>query len=99
DRRAAKDLTPFRVISRVQQSVWQSLGDYDLLQHGQLDSVSVPTFVVHGREDPIPLASSEACARALGAKLVVLERCGHVPYVEQPDALFTAIEDFLAESR
>ena len=26
----ARDLTPFRVTGRVQQSIWQSLGDYDL---------------------------------------------------------------------
>jgi proline iminopeptidase len=50
---------------------------------------------VHGRQDPIPLESSEACARALGAPPVVLDRCGHVPYVEQPDALFEVAEAFL----
>jgi pimeloyl-ACP methyl ester carboxylesterase len=32
----------------------------------------------------------------LGAELVVLDDSGHVPYVEQPDALFAAIERFLA---
>ena len=31
DPRRARDLTPFRVTGRVQQSVWESLGDYDLL--------------------------------------------------------------------
>jgi proline iminopeptidase len=95
DPHAAVDLTPFRVVGRVQQSVWDSLGDFDLLAPGQLDSVSVPTLIVHGREDPIPLASSKAAADALRAELVVLDRCGHVPYVEQPDALFAAIDGFL----
>ena len=52
----ARDLTPFRVTGRVQQSIWQSLGDYDLTH--SLETVHVPTLVVHGREDPIPLASS-----------------------------------------
>lgn len=94
--RAARDLTPFRVTSRVQQSVWESLGDYDLLADPMLKAIHCPTLIVHGRQDPIPLASSEACARALGAKLVVLDQCGHVPYVEQPDALFGAIEQFLS---
>jgi proline iminopeptidase len=89
----ARDLTPFRVVARVQHAVWDSLGDYDLVP--ELGSVRVPTLVVHGRQDPIPLGSSEACARALAARLVVLEQCGHVPYVEQPDALFDAAEAFL----
>ncbi len=92
---AAHDLTPFRVIGRVQQSIWESLGDYDLLAPGELDSVHCPTLIVHGRQDPIPLASSEAAARAMGAELVVLDGSGHVPYVERPEALFSAIRGFL----
>lgn len=92
----ARDLTPFRVIGRVQQAVWESLGDFDAV--AGLGSVRCRALVVHGRQDPIPLASSEAAARALGASLVVIEACGHVPYVEQPDALFSAAEDFLAAS-
>jgi pimeloyl-ACP methyl ester carboxylesterase len=42
--------------------------------------------------------SSLAVARALLARCVVLEASGHVPYVEQPDALFGAIEQFLHET-
>ena len=90
----ARDLTPFRVVGRVQQSVWESLGDYDLAD--SLAAVKVPAIFVHGREDPIPLVSSERGARAMDAPLVVLERCGHVPYVEQPAALFAALGEFLA---
>ena len=93
----SENLTPFRVVGRVQQSIWESLGDFDLTAPGQLDSVRVPTLVIHGREDPIPLASSEAAAKALRARLVILEHSGHVPYVEQPDQLFAAINTFLAE--
>ena len=92
----AHDLTPFRVTGRVQQSVWESLGDYDLLAPGQLDSIQLPVFIAHGRQDPIPLASSEAAAAALGAELVVIENAGHVPYVEQPDTLFPPLRAFLS---
>ena len=96
DPTAAHDLTPFRVTGRVQQSVWESLGDYDLLAPGQLDSVTIPTLILHGRQDPIPLASSEAAAKAMGAALVVIEGSGHVPYVEQPGQLFPPLQVFLA---
>lgn len=89
----AHDLTPFRVTGRVQQSIWRSLGDYDL--RAELATLRLPSLVVHGRQDPIPLASSEAVARALGSELVVLESCGHVPYVEQPAPLFSALLAFL----
>jgi pimeloyl-ACP methyl ester carboxylesterase len=94
DPRKATALTPFRVTGKVQQSVWQSLGDFDLT--ASLRAVQVPTLVIHGKDDPIPLASAEAAADALGAELVVLDACGHVPYVERPEPLFAAIERFLA---
>ncbi len=97
----ARDLTPFRVLGRVQQSVWASLDDYDLLPDlaRARARLGVPALVVHGRQDPIPLASSSEAAEALGAELVVIERCGHVPFVERPEALFAALERFLGPSR
>ena len=89
----AHDLTPFRVMGRVQQSVWESLDDYDV--RPSLARIRCPAIVVHGRQDPVPLASSEDVAWELGAELVVIEDCGHVPYVEQPAALFKALDRFL----
>jgi proline iminopeptidase len=93
----ARDLTPFRVVGKVQQSVWQSLGDFDL--RPALDRLDVPALIVHGRQDPIPLASSESVAQSLRAPLVVIEDCGHVPYVEQPQSLFDAVRRFLTDNR
>lgn len=92
----ARDLTPFRVVGRVQQSVWQSLNDFDLIR--DLEEIKIPSIVIHGRDDPIPLASSVEAARALGTNLVVLDDCGHVPYVEQPERLFSALDTFLDET-
>jgi proline iminopeptidase len=96
DPRKATDLTPFRVVGRVQQSVWESLGDFDLIR--DLEGIRIPSIIVHGRDDPIPLASSSEAARALGTNLVVLDECGHVPYVEQPSELFAALDPFLNET-
>ena len=91
----ATDLTPFRVMGRVQQSVWESLEDFDLIR--DLQGIKIPSIVIHGRDDPIPLASSSEAAKALGTNLVVLDECGHVPYVEQPERLFAALDPFLDE--
>jgi proline iminopeptidase len=63
------------------------------------ERLAIPALVIHGREDPIPLASSEAVAQALGAPLVVIDGAGHVPYVERPEELFGAIEEFLSGTR
>jgi proline iminopeptidase len=92
----ARDLTPFRVVGRVQQSVWESLGNFDLI--GDLQGIKTPSIVIHGRDDPIPLASSVEASRAIGTDLVVLDDCGHVPYVEQPKRLFSALDTFLDET-
>lgn len=92
----ARDLTPFRVVGKVQQSVWESLGNFDLI--GDLEGIKTPSIVIHGRDDPIPLASSVEAARAIGTNLVVLDDCGHVPYVEQPGRLFSALDTFLDET-
>jgi pimeloyl-ACP methyl ester carboxylesterase len=78
----------------VQQSVWESLGEFDLVPH--LGASRARRSSCTGAQDPIPLASSEAAAAAIpGARLVVLEDAGHVPYVEQPEALFAAVLPFL----
>lgn len=92
----AHELTPFRVIARVQQSVWESLGNYDLLP--RLPAVKYPALIVHGRDDPIPVASSIEAAKAMGAELIVLDDCGHVPYVEQPEKLFQGVDSFLTRT-
>ncbi len=93
DPRNARHLTPFRVVGRVQQSVWESLGDFDVIR--QLEGIHIPSLVVAGRDDPIPAASTLDVARSLGTKPVLLDECGHVPYVEQPEQLFAALDTFL----
>lgn len=96
DPAAAHDLTPFRVTGRVQQSVWESLGDYDVVS--QAGVIRCPTLILHGRQDPIPVQSSRDLADALGVELVLIDDSGHVPYVENPDALFPPIEQFLQQT-
>jgi proline iminopeptidase len=94
----ARELTPFRVIARVQQSVWESLAGYDLT--AQLPLVTAPTLVLHGAHDAIPLASSRLIASALPhGELVVLDESAHVPYVEGQTAFFAAVRAFLQRTR
>lgn len=91
----ARNLTPFRMTGRVMQSVWPSLGpEYNLIP--DLAPAGCPTLFVHGRDDPIPAQSSIEGAKAMNAELVLLDDCGHVPYVEQPGRLFAALDEFLA---
>jgi proline iminopeptidase len=94
----ARELTPFRVIARVQQSVWESLAGYDLTE--KLALVEAPTLVLHGAHDAISLASSSLIASALPhGELVVLDESAHVPYVEGEAAFFAAVREFLERTR
>jgi pimeloyl-ACP methyl ester carboxylesterase len=63
----------------------------------RLDRVKTPTLVVWGAQDKLfPLAYGEAYARAIpGAKLVTIDRCGHLPPVEQPERFAQAVLEFL----
>ncbi|MEO8478843.1 MAG: alpha/beta fold hydrolase [Gemmatimonadota bacterium] len=90
----ARDLTPFRVTGRTQSEVWASLGDdYDL--RPQLRELHLPAIVLHGEDDPIPIASARSTAEALGAKFVSLPGAGHVPYVEAHAEFVAALDAFL----
>jgi pimeloyl-ACP methyl ester carboxylesterase len=62
-----------------------------------LPRVSNRTLIVWGREDRIvPLECGEMYRRALpNASLAVLEKCGHLPPIERPDAFARLVLDFL----
>jgi pimeloyl-ACP methyl ester carboxylesterase len=64
-----------------------------------LPRVTNPALVVWGREDRImPVECGEQYQRRLGrATLSVLERCGHLPPIEQPDAFARLVLDFLGK--
>lgn len=89
----AAGLTPFRVTGRTQQEVWDSLGDYDL--RPALADLRMPAIVLHGDDDPIPVASARSIAAAIGAPFHLLPRCGHVPYVEAFEEFRRLLDGFL----
>ncbi len=95
DPRRALELSPFMVRERAERGVWESLADYDL--RPRLASLSMPTFIAHGAEDPIPIEGSREIAAKSGAKLLEIPACGHCPFIEGADAFFPAASAFLDE--
>ncbi|HXY20760.1 MAG TPA: alpha/beta fold hydrolase [Gemmatimonadales bacterium] len=94
----ARSLTPFRVASRAQQAVWQSLEGLDL--RPRLPAVAGETLILHGRYDPVPLESSEEIARSMPhARLVVFEDSGHALYAEETARFVEVLDSFLPGSR
>jgi proline iminopeptidase len=94
DPERARQLTPFRVTGRTQQEVWASLGDYDLRPRLPVLR-DTPSLVLHGEQDPIPLATARTTADLIGAELRSLPHCGHVPYVEAFEEFREAMDAFL----
>jgi len=62
-----------------------------------LPTISVPTLVVAGSDDrTAPPAIMERMAQKIpGAEYVVLEGCGHLGPMDQPDAFNAVLERFL----
>jgi len=62
-----------------------------------LRSINCPTLVLCGRQDQLtPLEYSEEMAAAIpGAKLAVVEECGHLPTLERPDVVNAALREWL----
>ena len=90
----ARELTPFRVIGRTQEEVWKSLGDYDL--RPRLRALrGIPTLVMHGHDDPIPIEAARESAVLLGAEFHGLDRCGHCPHVERSEEFRRILDGFL----
>ncbi|HEY7482619.1 MAG TPA: alpha/beta fold hydrolase [Gemmatimonadales bacterium] len=91
----ARDLTPFRVTGRTQQEVWASLGDFDLRE--RLPSLrGIPSLVLHGEDDPIPIDVAGTTAQLIGAEFHPVPRCGHVPHVEAFEEFARVVGGFLA---
>jgi proline iminopeptidase len=94
DPERARDLTPFRVVGRTQQEVWASLGDFDL--RDRLPALrGIPSLVLHGEDDPIPVEAARTTADLLGAVFHPVPRCGHVPYVEAHEEFARIVGGFL----
>jgi proline iminopeptidase len=71
--------------------------EYDLLP--ALTQLRVPTLILHGDYDFIPLACATHIAAAIpGARLVVLPDCGHFSYIERPYAVREALGEFFQAS-
>jgi pimeloyl-ACP methyl ester carboxylesterase len=65
--------------------------------HGDLARVRVPTLFVCGREDTArPIAEHESMAACVpGAPLEIIEHCGHLSTIEQPDVVNRLLTDWL----
>jgi proline iminopeptidase len=82
-----------RITGRV---VLGSFGNWDLRE--QLRRLDVPTLVIHGEEDAIPMDMVEEWAAFLPhGELMRVSRAAHFPYVERAEIVWPAVERFLGQ--
>jgi pimeloyl-ACP methyl ester carboxylesterase len=69
-------------------------------RRADLAKIAVPALLVAGSEDrTAPPAAMERMAKSIpGAELVVLEGCGHLGPMDQPDAFNAVLEQFLRKN-
>lgn len=75
-----------KVPARVIRATWAGIREFDL--SAEHDSITVPTLIVWGDQDPVPVASRDVQERLAqeiaDADLVVYPGVGHSPHWEQP---------------
>ncbi len=61
---------------------------------GRIAGVTVPTVFLHGAGSPMPVTASSDTARAIGpaARVEILGRAGHFPWLERPGTIRAALD-------
>lgn len=77
---------------RLMNETWLS-SEYNLLP--QLKRLHIPTLIMHGDHDLIPVKCAAHIAQAIpGARFTLLRECGHFSYLECPGEVRKAIGNF-----
>ena len=80
------------VEDQLYRDTWQVPG-YDLLP--KLRRLHIPTLVIAGEDDFIPVEVARNIAQAIpNAKLVTIEDCAHFAYLECPADVRNALNEF-----
>jgi pimeloyl-ACP methyl ester carboxylesterase len=74
---------------------------WPIADHGlgrRLHRVTAPTLVIWGKQDAlVPVIYAEEFGkRIVGAKVALIDNCGHIPQLEQPAQTLAHIKDFLS---
>ena len=76
------------------QRLFADFGEHALPM--KLGTIACPTLVIHGENDPVPVASSAAIADAIPqGELAVIPGSSHYGFLENPETVAAAVEPFL----
>ena len=70
------------------------LGEWDWRE--ELHGLDAPVLTIHGESDTLPLEGSRVWVQSLrNARLLFVPEAGHLPFVEQPEMFYAAVDTFL----
>ncbi|GAJ23755.1 unnamed protein product, partial [marine sediment metagenome] len=77
---------------------WENLiNDKGYTEH--ISSISIPSLLIHGKEDPRPLESVRSLSQRLpNSQFKTLEKVGHYPWIEKPELTRKTLRDFIGEN-
>lgn len=75
-------------------TIINSFGDWDFTS--ELSELALPTLIIHGIYDPVPVESSKEWKTILqNSRLWLINDVGHMPFVEKQKEVLSGINDFL----
>jgi proline iminopeptidase len=62
----------------------------------QVKDLDIPVLTIQGEQDTLPMEGAQAWVSSLpDARLLVVPESGHLPFIEQPELFFPAVDSFL----
>lgn len=91
----AMELNPADYNFRVPPAFLEAEGKYDF--RPKLKSITAPVLLLQGRQDLAGEANIlEAHSLIKNSKLAFIDKCGHMPWLEQPEQTWKIVGEFLA---
>ena len=96
DRELAAMFTPPKSESRTGAAVAARLRRDGYDWRAALGALAVPTLVIHGEDDLLPVSVAAELSRIIpGSRSTVVPAAGHMPFWEAPAPFFALVEEFL----
>lgn len=76
-------------------AIFASIGEWNWME--RIQDLGVPVLTIHGIKDPsCPIDGSRFWVSSLrNARILVIPNAGHMPFVEDPDLFYSAVDAFL----
>ena len=80
--------------SQLLQNLAKDLTEYDF--HSDLKSIQCPTLLIYGNYDPLTQLAAPKIHKSIdNSKLIILDKCGHFPFIEKQNEFNKVLIDFM----